>query len=117
MITPAFAQAAQGAAEPNFLFQLLPFILIFGIIYFLILRPQKKRMEDHRKMVEGVRRGDTVVTSGGIVGKVSKVLEGTDEIEVEIADNVKVKVVKTTLSSVRSKSEPVPNTSGDTKTS
>jgi len=110
VITPAFAQAAGGGGSADFLIQLFPFILIFFIIYFLILRPQRKRVEDHRKMVEGVRRGDTVVTAGGIVGKVTKVLDSGDEIEVEIADNVKVKVLKSTLSNVRSKTEPVPAT-------
>jgi len=107
VISPAYAQAAGGGSPTDFFIQLFPFILIFAIIYFLILRPQRKRIEDHRKMVESVRRGDTVVTSGGIVGKVTRVYDNSEEIEVEIADGVKVKVVKTTLSTVRSKSEPV----------
>lgn len=114
MISPAFAQAAGGgaagggAAGPNLIVQLFPLLLIFIIIYFLILRPQRKRIDEHRKMVESVRRGDTVVTSGGIIGKVTKVYETSNEIQVEIAENVRIKVVKSTLSEVRNKTEPVP---------
>lgn len=117
MISPAYAQGAGGAGPNDFIMQLLPFILIFAIIYFLILRPQRKRIDDHRKMVEGVRRGDTVVTSGGIVGKVTRVYDNSEEIEVEIADGVKVKVVRNTLSNVRSKTEPVPNASSGSDSS
>ena len=86
--------------------QFLPLILIFAIMYFLVLRPQQRRVKEHREMVTNVRRGDVVVTAGGLVGKVTKVDEG--EITVEIAENVRVRVVKSTLAEVRSKSEPVP---------
>ena len=85
--------------------QFIPLILIFAIMYFLLIRPQQKKMKQHQSMVEALRRGDRIVTQGGIVGKVTKVKEG-DEIEVEIAPEVKVSVVKQTISQVRSKTEP-----------
>jgi preprotein translocase subunit YajC len=105
-ITPAFAQAApQGGGSAGFLISMLPFIMIFVIMYFLIIRPQQKRLKEHRDMVAGVRRGDTVVTAGGIVGKVVRAED--DELQVEIAEGVKVKIVRGTISDVRAKGEPV----------
>ncbi len=86
--------------------QFLPLILIFGIMYFLLIRPQQKKMKEHQAMVEAVRRGDQVVTQGGLIGKVAKVKEGENEIEVEIADGVKVRVVKSTIAQVLNKTEP-----------
>ncbi|HVV65522.1 MAG TPA: preprotein translocase subunit YajC [Rhizomicrobium sp.] len=84
-----------------------PLILIFAIMYFLLIRPQQQRMKQHKQMVDNVRRGDTVVTAGGLVGKVVKVGQADDpEITVEIADDVQVRVVKSTLSEVRAKSQP-----------
>jgi preprotein translocase subunit YajC len=88
------------------LMSLLPFILIFVIMYFLILRPQQRRVKQHQEMVKNVRRGDTVVTSGGLVGKVTKVVDD-DQIEVEIADNVRVRQARQMISDVRAKGEPV----------
>ena len=87
--------------------QFVPFVLIFVIMWFLILRPQQRRVRAHQEMVKNVRRGDMVVTSGGIIGKVTKVLEDSADVEVEIADNVKVKVARAMIAEVRSKSEPV----------
>src|ERR1700721_4502278 len=84
MITPAFAQGA-GGASPELLYQLLPFALIFVISYFIIVRPQQKRAKQHQEMVKNVRRGDTLVTSGGLVGKVTKGVDD-DQVEIEIAD-------------------------------
>ncbi|EEE38878.1 preprotein translocase, YajC subunit [Rhodobacteraceae bacterium KLH11] len=86
--------------------QFLPLILIFGIMYFLLIRPQQKKVKQHQAMVEAVRRGDQVVTQGGLIGKVSKVKEGENEIEVELAEGVKVRVVKSTIAQVLSKTEP-----------
>ncbi|GAA6158388.1 MULTISPECIES: preprotein translocase subunit YajC [Ruegeria] len=86
--------------------QFLPLILIFAIMYFLLIRPQQKKMKEHQAMVEAVRRGDQVVTQGGLIGKVSKVKEGENEIEVELAENVKVRVVKSTIAQVLNKTEP-----------
>ncbi|WP_170764309.1 preprotein translocase subunit YajC [Ruegeria lacuscaerulensis] len=86
--------------------QFLPLILIFAIMYFLLIRPQQKKMKQHQAMVEAVRRGDQVVTQGGLIGKVAKVKEGDNEIEVEIAEGVKVRVVKSTIAQVLNKTEP-----------
>lgn len=94
--------------DTNFLTTIAPLIFIFAIMYFLLIRPQQQRMKQHKQMVENVRRGDTVVTAGGIVGRVTKVGQPEDpEITVEIADNVQIKVVKSTLAEVRAKSQPV----------
>lgn len=103
--TPAFAQAAGGSATISTFSSFVPLILIFGIMYFIMIRPQQKKLKDHKSMVEGLRRGDTIVTQGGIIGKVSKVKED-GEVEVEIADGVKVRVVRSTISQVLSKTEP-----------
>ncbi|MFN6925216.1 MULTISPECIES: preprotein translocase subunit YajC [Tabrizicola] len=104
-VSPAFAQAAGAPGAGAAVAQFLPIILIFVIFYFLLIRPQQKRMKEHRAMVDGLRRGDQVVTAGGIVGKVSKVQED-GMIEVEIADGIKVKVVKHTITSLLNKTEP-----------
>ena len=102
--TPAFAQAAGGGAGSAFA-SFVPLILIFAIMYFLLIRPQQKKMKEHRAMVEALRRGDQVLTQGGIIGKVTKVQEdGT--IEVEIAEGVKVKVLRHTIAQVMNKTEP-----------
>ena len=85
--------------------QFLPLILIFAIMYFLLIRPQQKKLKDHQAMVNAVRRGDLVVTQGGIIGKGIKVRED-GEVEVEIAEGVKVRVIKSTLADVKSKTEP-----------
>jgi preprotein translocase subunit YajC len=85
---------------------LLPFVLIFVIMYFLILRPQQKRVKSHQEMVKNVRRGDTVVTNGGLIGKVTKVIDD-DQIEIEIADEVRIRQLRQMLTDVRAKGEPV----------
>jgi preprotein translocase subunit YajC len=101
----AYAQAAPGAFDMlNSL--LIPTMLIIGIMYFLMIRPQQRRLKDHRDMVAGIRRGDTIVTSGGIIGKVTKVED--NELQVEIADNVKIKLLRSTISEVRGKGEAAP---------
>jgi preprotein translocase subunit YajC len=88
------------------LLSLLPFVAIFAIMYFLILRPQQQRAKQHQEMVKAVRRGDVVVTNGGLVGKVTKVVDD-DQLEVEIADGVRVRQLRGMLADVRSKTEPV----------
>ncbi|WP_197918878.1 preprotein translocase subunit YajC [Thiosulfatihalobacter marinus] len=88
--------------------QFLPLILIFAIMYFLLIRPQQKKVKEHQGMVEALRRGDQVVTQGGVIGKVVKVKDD-GEIEVEIAEGVKVRVVKSTVAQVLSKTEPAAN--------
>lgn len=107
-VTPAYAQAATGAAPggADMLIQFAPFILIFVIMYFLILRPQQRRAKEHREMIKNVRRGDTVVTSGGVIAKVSKVTDD-NEIQIEIAENVRVRLSRAMIAEVRSKGEPV----------
>ncbi len=87
--------------------QLVPFVLIFVIMWFLIIRPQQRRAKQHQEMLKNVRRGDTVVTTGGIVGKVVRVTDDGADIDVEIADGVRVKVVRSMLADVRTKGEPV----------
>lgn len=86
------------------LIQLLPFILLFVLGYFLLIRPQQQRVKQHQEMVSNLRRGDTVVTSGGLVGKVTKVVD-EKELVVELAENVKVRVVRNTIADVRAKGE------------
>jgi preprotein translocase subunit YajC len=85
----------------------VPLILIFGIMWFLLIRPQQKKMKQHQAMVAALRRGDEVITQGGVIGKVTKVKEdGTGEVEVEIATGVKVRVIRHTIAQVVSKTEP-----------
>jgi len=103
-ITPAYAQAAPAGGS-DMLVSLLPFIAIFVIMYFLILRPQQKRVKTHAEMVKNLRRGDTVVTNGGVIGKISKVIDD-HEVEIEIADGVKIRQVKQMVTEVRAKGEP-----------
>ena len=100
--TPAYAQAAgAGGALTSF----MPLILIFAIMYFLLIRPQQKKAKEHAAMVAALRRGDQVVTQGGLIGKVAKVKDD-NEIEVELAEGVKVRVVQSTIAQVMSKTEP-----------
>jgi len=110
-ITPAFAQGNPlsglfGGDSGGMLTSLLPLILIVVIMYFLVLRPQQQRVKSHQSMVKALRRGDTVVTNGGLVGKVTKVVDD-DQIEVEISDGVRVRQMRSMVSEVRAKGEPV----------
>ena len=112
-ISPAFAQAGPfglSGDSSSMIVQFMPLILIIVIMYFLILRPQQRRMKQHQEMVKALRRGDTVVTNGGLVGKVTKVVD-EEQIEVEIADGVRVRQLRSMVSEVRAKSEPVKNDS------
>ncbi len=104
-VTPAFAQDAAGGGGGG-LEAFLPLILIFVVFYFLLIRPQQKKMKDHKNMLNAVRRGDKVVTGGGIIGTITKVIDD-NEVSVEIADGVKVRVQRSLISSVLSKTEPV----------
>ena len=111
LISQALAQTpAPGAGEPtggpsSLFIQLAPMVAIFAIFYFLMIRTQQKRAKEHQAMIAAVRRGDTVVTSGGIIGKVAKVEDST--VTVEVSDGVKITVVRSSLSEVRAKGEPV----------
>ena len=100
-ISPAFAQdAAAGAGGMALIMQLAPLILIFVVFYFLLIRPQQKRQKEHRDMLGKLKRGDKVLTAGGIVAQVTKVKDGVDEVEVEIAPNVRVNVLRSTIGDV-----------------
>jgi len=101
LISDAYAQAA-GGGTTDILTSMLPLVLIFVVFYFLLIRPQQKKMKEHKALIEAVRRGDTVTTSGGIIGKVAKVNEDGTAM-VEIAEGVRIKVVKSTISEVRAK--------------
>jgi preprotein translocase subunit YajC len=105
-VTPAYAQSA--GTSPDIFISILPFVLIFVIMYFLIIRPQRTQMKKRGEMLAAIRRGDTVVTGGGFVGKVTKVVDGNDELEVDLG-GVKVTALRSTIADVRVKGEPVAN--------
>jgi preprotein translocase subunit YajC len=104
LISPAYAQGT-GLFDQSALVQFLPLVLIFVVFYFLLIRPQQKKQKDHRTMLDALRRGDRVVTGGGILGTVSKVVS-PEEVEVDIAANVRVKVLRSTITSVLAKPDP-----------
>jgi preprotein translocase subunit YajC len=104
-ISPAYAQTPSILGGDGMSF-LLPMVLVFVIMYFLILRPQQKRVKQHAEMVKNVRKGDTVITSGGLVGKVTKVVDD-DQIEVELTEGVRVRQMRQMVTDVRAKGEPV----------
>jgi preprotein translocase subunit YajC len=104
-ISPAYAQAAAGGDANSMLMSLLPFAMIFVIMYFLILRPQQKKVKAHAEMVKNIRRGDTIITNGGLVGKVTKVVDD-DQVEMEISDGVKIRQMRQMITGVRTKGEP-----------
>jgi len=110
LISDAFAQtgAPAGAPDPTtaLLIQLFPFVIIFVVFYFLMIRPQQKRLQAHREMITNLKRGDVVVTSGGLIGKIKSVAD--DEVRVELATNVEVRVIRSTITEVRTKGEPAP---------
>ncbi len=107
LISPAFAQAGADAGSAAGLAQFVPLVLIFVIFYFLLVRPQQKKMKDHKAVLEAIRRGDRIVTNGGIVGLVTKVIAEERQLEVEISDGVRVKVMRDMVNTVLSKTEPV----------
>ncbi|AUH65412.1 preprotein translocase subunit YajC [Paracoccus zhejiangensis] len=104
-VTPAYAQAAGSAGAAGAFAQFIPLILIFAIMYFLMIRPQQKRAKLHREMVAALKKGDQVITQGGIIGKVSTVRD--DEVEVEVATGVKVRVVRASITQVLNPTAPV----------
>ncbi|ACI93368.1 preprotein translocase, YajC subunit [Afipia carboxidovorans OM5] len=111
LITPAYAQAAAGGDTNSMLMSLLPFVMIFVIMYFLILRPQQRKAKEHTNLVKNIRRGDTVVTNGGLVGKVTKVVDD-EQIEMEVSDGVRIRQMRQMIAGVRSKGEPASEASG-----
>jgi preprotein translocase subunit YajC len=105
-VTPAYAQAAPAAGGIDIFMSIFPFILIFIIMYFLIIRPQRTQMKQREQMLAGVQRGDTVVTGGGVIGKITKIIDDK-EAEVEIANGIKVRVIRSMIADVRVKGTPV----------
>lgn len=105
-VTPAYAQGV--GASPDMFISILPFVLIFVIMYFLIIRPQRQQLKKRGEMLSAIRRGDTVVTGGGLVGKVTKVIDD-NELEVDLGNGLKVTALRATISDVRVKGEPVAN--------
>ena len=99
-ISPAYAQDAAAGGATGMIMQFAPLILIFIVFYFILIRPQQRKMKEHRDMLGQLKRGDRVVTGGGLVAKITNVKEGSDEIEAEIAPNVRVTVVRGTIASV-----------------
>lgn len=106
LISPAYAQAAGGGGSTDFLIQIAPLILIFVVFWFFLIRPQQQKAKQHRELVANLRRGDQVLTGGGIVGRVAKLIDDV-YIQVEIADNVRIKLARTAVSDVLTKGEPV----------
>jgi preprotein translocase subunit YajC len=106
MAAPALAQAAPGPAGGSLMSTLLFFLPMIFIFYFLLIRPQQQRAKKHAEMVANIKRGDTVVTSGGLIGKVNKVNDA--ELSVDLAENVRVRIIKAMVIEVRNKAEPVP---------
>jgi preprotein translocase subunit YajC len=104
-VTPAFAQTAGGT--PDMLISVLPFVLIFVIMYFLIIRPQRQQLKKRGEMLAAIRRGDTVVTGGGFIGKVTKAAD--DELEIDLGGGTKVTALRATIADVRVRGEPVAN--------
>jgi preprotein translocase subunit YajC len=111
LITQAFAQdvattTTQSIGSTDMLFSVLPFIAIFAILYFLMIRPQQKRLREHQNLVSSLRRGDVVVTAGGLIGKIDRLVDENEAI-IEIGEGVKVRVVRSLITDVRGKTEPV----------
>ena len=114
-VTPAYAQGAGAPGGMEIFVQIVPFILIFVIMYFLLIRPQQKRVKAHREMIMAVRKGDVVITAGGLIGKIKSVNETDDEVVVELAKGVEVRVVRGSISDVKAKTEPLRETKAEAK--
>ncbi len=112
LITAAYAQAAGSSllGSSDTLVQLVPIVAMIAIVYFVLWRPQQRRAKEQRELVQAARRGDTVVTTGGIIGKISKAVDD-NEVELEVAPNVKVRLARSGIAEVRAKGEPVKDAS------
>ena len=113
LISPAYAQAAAPAAGGDMFMSLLPLILVFAIFYFLLIRPQQTKMKTHREMLENLKKGDQIVTAGGIVGKIARIEQSDNQLVVEIAPSVQVKVIRQTVADLLTK--PVPASGNDNR--
>lgn len=105
-ISPAFAQVAGTSGTGDFIGMVLPLAMIMVVFYFLLIRPQQRKMKDHQAMLGKVARGDTVITTGGLIGRVTKIVDDS-EIQVEIADGIKVRLARSGIADVRAKGEPI----------
>jgi len=105
-ITPAYAQAAGSGGATDLVGMILPLVLIMGVFYFLLIRPQQKKMKEHQEMLKKVSKGDTIITSGGLIGKVVKVIDD-NELQVEMGENIRLRVLRSGISDVRVRGEPV----------
>ena len=113
LITPAYAQAAGGDTS-SMMVQLAPLALIFVVFYFFLIRPQQQKAKQQRVMLDAIRRGDRVVTGGGLIGTVAKVVNN-DEVLIDLADNVRVRVVRSTIGQVLAKTEPAKEAKKETE--
>jgi preprotein translocase subunit YajC len=104
-ITSAYAQSTSGGFDGAGMLQLLPLVLIFVIFYFLLIRPQQRKMKEHKAMVAAVKRGDRVVTSGGLIGVISRVVDD-NEVQLEVAEGVRVRVLRSGINDVLTRGEP-----------
>lgn len=105
-ISPAYAQAAGAPGMGDFAGMILPLVAIMGVFYFLLIRPQQRKMKEHQETLKKISKGDTVITAGGLIGKVIKVVDD-NELQVEVGENVKVRILRSGVSDVRAKGEPV----------
>ena len=116
LITPAYAQAAAGGGDASsMMVQLAPLALIFVVFYFFLIRPQQQKAKQQRSMLEAIRRGDRVVTAGGLIGTVAKVVNN-EEVLIDLAENVRVRAVRSTISQVLAKTEPAKAKTSDSDT-
>ena len=105
-ITPAYAQVPGATGMGDLFSMVLPLVMIMVVFYFLLIRPQQRKVKEHAELLKKIARGDTVITQGGLIGKVTKIVDD-NELQVEVGDNVKVRVLRSGISDVRAKGEPV----------
>jgi preprotein translocase subunit YajC len=105
-ITPAFAQATGSPGMGDLFSMILPLVMIMVVFWFLLIRPQQRKVKEHQELLKKIARGDTVITSGGLIGRVVKIVDD-NELQVEVAENVKVRVLRSAVSDVRAKGEPI----------
>ena len=105
-VTPAYAQVAGAPGMGDFVGMILPLVMIMVVFWFLLIRPQQRKLKEHQELLKKINRGDTIITSGGLIGRVTKVVDD-HELQVEVGENVKVRILRSGVSDVRAKGEPV----------
>ena len=105
-ITPAFAQATDSPGMGDLFGMVVPLVMIMVVFWFLLIRPQQRKAKEHQELLKKIARGDTVITNGGLIGKVVKIVDD-NELQVEVGDNVKVRMLRSAVSDVRAKGEPI----------